>query len=106
MSRHLLLHRFEGLSFVRRHLVVGFATIVTSHWLEARREDGALLDFLPVMKHHAVLQRALDFFRTSFDHFYIIRINCRLLGDFSSKRRFDPVNKMRRIADGVIETLS
>ena len=76
------------------------------HGLEPAAEHGAFLDFVPVVKHQSVLDRAADFFFPTWNHLLLVHVNSFGNRGVGVADVFQAFQKARYVAYAVIEALA
>jgi hypothetical protein len=79
---------------------------VPVHWLEAALEDWALLDLVPVVEHETVLYRAADLLLSTWDHLLFVCVDSLNEGGHAIAGTYDALEKVRNIADAVVQPLA
>ncbi len=76
------------------------------HRLEPAAENRAFLNFVPVVKHQSVLNRAADFFLSTRNHLLLVHVNGFSNRGVAVADAFQAFQKVRYVADAVIEALA
>ncbi len=87
-------------------MLTNFFFVVTRHWSKSGCKHWTLFKLLPIMQHKSVLHRALDFFVSTGNNFFVVFSDGFLERCLVGANALDGIDEIGNVTDAVVKALA